>query len=630
MADRTYEYVVIGSGAGGGTLAARLAEYGHTVLLLEAGGDPRKLQGGDAIDPNTNRLPDDYDVPVFHAISSENQAMKWDFWVKHYRDPKLAAMDKKYYKDFDGKVVDGILYPRAGTLGGCTAHNAMIMIYPHNNDWNFIEELTGDSTWAATNMRKYFQRLENCHHRQVWRWLYNLTRINPTRHGFRGWLNTEVAIPKAAVEDEDIDKFLINTIAACEETIGTPLAERLRWTILGKGDPNDWRLVQGDSTGIRYPPLSTNNHARNGSRERVLDVMKKHPDKLFVELDALATRVLFDENNKAVGVEYLKGAKLYRASYKPSTDPGEKREVMATREVILAGGAYNTPQLLMLSGIGPKEHLQKFGIDCRVDLQGVGLNLQDRYEVGVVNRMNFKEWWVLKDAKFAPGDPQYNEWKTKRDGVYTTNGAVAAVIKRSLPERPLPDLFIFALLGYFRGYFPGYSKIFAEKLNYLTWAILKAHTQNCAGSVRLRSNDPRDMPEIDFCYFTEGNDTAGDDLKSVVEGVKFVRGLTAEMRKKKLIAEEELPGEDVKTDDQIAEFVKHRSWGHHASCTCPIGSPTAGGVVDSKFQVHGTKGLRIVDASVFPKIPGFFIVSSIYTIGEKAADVIHEAAGGKT
>ncbi len=630
MADRTYEYVVIGSGAGGGTLAARLAEYGHTVLLLEAGGDPRKLQGGDAIDPNTNRLPDDYDVPVFHAISSENQAMKWDFWVKHYRDPKLAAMDKKYYKDFEGKVVDGILYPRAGTLGGCTAHNAMIMIYPHNNDWNFIEELTGDSTWAATNMRKYFQRLENCHHRQVWRWLYNLTRINPTRHGFRGWLNTEVAIPKAAVEDEDIDKFLINTIAACEETIGTPLAERLRWTILGKGDPNDWRLVQGDSTGIRYPPLSTNNHARNGSRERVLDVMQKHPDKLFVELDALATRVLFDENNKAVGVEYLKGAKLYRASYKPSTDPGEKREARATREVILAGGAYNSPQLLMLSGIGPKEHLQTFGIDCRIDLQGVGSNLQDRYEVGVVNRMNFKEWWVLKDAKFAPGDPQYNEWKTKRDGVYTTNGAVAAVIKRSLPERPLPDLFIFALLGYFRGYFPGYSKIFAEKLNYLTWAILKAHTQNCAGSVRLKSADPRDTPEIDFCYFTEGNDTAGDDLKSVVEGIKFVRGLTAEMRKKKLIAEEELPGEDVKTDDQIAEFVKHRSWGHHASCTCPIGSPNSGGVVDSKFQVHGTKGLRIVDASVFPKIPGFFIVSSIYTIGEKAADVIHEAAGGKT
>ena len=233
-------------------------------------------------------------------------------------------------------------------------------------------------------------------------------------------------------------------------------------------------------------------------------------------------------------------------------------------------------------------------------------------------------------AKFSAGDPQYNEWKTKRDGVYTTNGAVAAIIKRSVKERPLPDLFIFALLGYFRGYFPNYSKLFAEHLNYLTWAILKAHTQNCAGTVRLRSNDPRDTPEIDFCYFSEGNDAAGDDLKSVVEAVKFVRGLTASLRAKKLIAEEEVPGESVKTDDQIADFVQNNAWGHHASCSCPIGAPSSGGVVDSKFQVHGAKGLRIVDASVFPKIPGFFIVSSIYTIGEKAADVIHEAAGGKT
>ncbi|HEV2722483.1 MAG TPA: GMC family oxidoreductase [Thermoanaerobaculia bacterium] len=624
----TYEYIVVGSGAGGGTVATRLAEFGHTVLLLEAGGDPKKLAGGDPPYPYPpdNRLPDDYDVPVFHAFASENDAMKWDFFVKHYKDPALQRKDQKVVETPNGPR---ILYPRAGTLGGCTAHNAQITVYPHNNDWNFIEELTGDSSWSAKNMRKYFQRFENCHHRPWWRFVYNLTRINPTRHGFRGWLNTELEIPPAAIEDEDLDKFLVKTIAACEKTIGTPWWERFKWTFLGKGDPNDWRLVQDDSTGIRYPPLATNNHSRNSTRERVLDVMAKHPDKLFVELQALATRVVFDENNRAVGVDYLKGAKLYRAGVDPTPDPGTPMSAKATREVILAGGAYNSPQLLMLSGIGPREHLQKFGIDCRVDLQGVGTNLQDRYEVGVVNRMNFPEWWVLKGAKFHAGDPQYNEWKTKHSGVYATNGAVAAVIKRSVPERPLPDLFIFALLGYFKGYFPGYSKLFKEHLNYLTWAILKAHTQNCAGSVRLTSPDPRDVPDIDFCYFDEGNDTGGDDLRSVVEGIKFVRGLTKALRDKKLIAEEELPGEDVKTDAQIADFVKYNAWGHHASCSCPIGPADRGGVVDKDFQVHGTKGLRIVDASVFPKIPGFFIVSSVYTIGEKAADVIHQAAGGK-
>jgi choline dehydrogenase-like flavoprotein len=624
-----YEYVVVGSGAGGGTVAARLAEYGFRVLLLEAGGDPRKLQGGDPPYPDHNRLPDDYDVPVFHAIAAENEAMRWDFFVKHYKDPQRAQRDPKWIGEHGGKRVDGVLYPRAGTLGGCTAHNAMITVYPHNDDWRFVEELTGDSSWSPKNMRKYFVRMENCEHRKGWRWLYNLTRLNPTGHGFRGWLHTQKAIPKAAIESEDIDDFLIDTIASAEVTFGTPFWERVRWFIFGKGDPNDWRLVREDSTGIRYPPLATNNRARHGSRERVLDVAQKHPDRLTIELDALATRVLFDDENRATGIEYLKGAKLYRAGAKPSDSPGELRQVHVSREVILAGGTYNTPQLLMLSGIGPRAHLTGKGIPVRLDLPGVGTNLQDRYEVGVVNRMNFPVWHVMKGAKFAPGDPQYKEWEEKRDGVYTTNGAVAAVIKRSAPERPLPDLFMFAALGLFRGYFPGYSKLFKEHLNYLTWAIVKAHTQNHAGTVRLRSNDPRDTPDIDFSYFDEGSDTAGEDLASVVEGVKYVRGLTESLRRKGLIAAEELPGPDVQTDEQIADFVKDQAWGHHASCSCPIGPQASGGVVDKDFQVHGTKGLRIVDASVFPKIPGFFIVTSVYMIGEKAADVIAAAAGRK-
>jgi choline dehydrogenase len=623
-----YEYVVVGSGAGGGTLAARLAEYGHTVLLLEAGGDPLQLKGGDPVDPTGNRLPDDYHVPVFHAFASENEAMSWEFFVRHYSNQQLQEKDPKWRKDYDGRPVDGVLYPRAGTLGGCTAHNAQITVYPQNDDWRFIETLTGDSSWSPENMRKYFMRMENCHHRPGWRFLYNLTfgLINPTKHGFRGWLNTEAALPEAALEDKGIQEFIAETVAAEIEDEGSSLAERIRWQLEGLGDPNDWRLVEKKSTGLRYPPLATHKHRRNGARERVIDVAKKHPDKLKVELDALAAKVLFDDNNRAIGVEYIKGARLYRASRKPNPDPGQVRQVYVSREVILCGGAYNTPQLLMLSGVGPKEHLEKFGIKTRVDLFGVGGNLQDRYEVGVVNRMNFPQWWCLKGAKFSAGDPQYEQWK-KGKGVYTTNGAVAAVIKRSAQNRPTPDLFIFALLGLFRGYFPGYSKLFADHLNYLTWAILKAQTQNCAGSVRLLSNDPRDTPYIDFCYFTEGNDAEGTDLASVVEGIKFVRKLTERMRKEGFIAAEELPGPDVRTDEQIADFVQNQAWGHHASCSCPIGVREKGGVVDTNFEVHGTKGLRIVDASVFPKIPGFFIVSSVYMIGEKAADVIHAAAG---
>src|SRR6266852_1657264 len=194
------EYIVVGSGAGGGTVAARLAEEGRTVLLLEAGGDPRKLSGGDAVEPGGYRLPDDYDIPSFHPFATENDALKWDFFVRHYASDALQRRDDKYREKWDGKRVDGVLYPRAGTLGGCTAHNAMILVYPHNEDWDHIAEMTSDPSWRADKMRGYFERLENCHHRKFHRWLAKLG-YNPTRHGWEGWLHTEKAIPLVALLD---------------------------------------------------------------------------------------------------------------------------------------------------------------------------------------------------------------------------------------------------------------------------------------------------------------------------------------------------------------------------------------------------------------------------------------------
>jgi choline dehydrogenase len=617
---KDFEYIVVGSGAGGGTLAARLAEAGATVLLIEAGGDPRTLKGGDPAYPGENRLPDDYDVPVLHPFASENTGMRWDFFVRHYSSRKLQERDPKFVAQ-----EDGVLYPRAGTLGGCTAHNAQIMVYPHNADWDGIAELTGDDSWNHHNMRKIFERMEDCHHRFfLYRWLAKLG-INPTRHGWKGWLRTEKAIPLQALGD----RGLVTTILDSAVKAGKAQPNReegLDWTIQGQGDPNDWRLVAKNATGIRYPPLSNRNHQRLGTRERILEVQARYPDRLTVLLDTLVTRVLFDDRNRAIGVEVMQGARLYRAAYNPAAAAPAPQEILCSREVILSGGAFNTPQLLMLSGIGPKAHLEEHGIPVRVDLPGVGRNMQDRYEVGVVNEMN-TDWEVLKGAKFAAGDPQYQEWKNRRNGVYTTNGAVIAVIKRSLPERPLPDLFCFGLLGLFRGYFPGYSALFPAHLNYLTWAILKAHTVNTAGSVTLRSADPRDRPQIEFRYFEEGDDANGADLESVVAGIKFVRTMTAPLKKLGLIVKEHLPGEQVQSDEALAQFVRDNAWGHHASCTCPIGPRDRFGVLASDFTVHGVRGLRVVDASVFPRIPGFFIVSAVYMIGEKAADVILQQSG---
>ena len=160
------DYIVVGSGAGGGTLAARLAENGQRVVVLEAGGDSRARTGEDSVQPGHDRLPADYDVPAFHAFASENSAMRWDYFVRHYRDEAAQRSLANLVPD-EG----GIYYPRAGTLGGCTAHNAMILVYPHNADWDEIADMTGDASWSADAMRRYFELLENCRHRPFRRWL---------------------------------------------------------------------------------------------------------------------------------------------------------------------------------------------------------------------------------------------------------------------------------------------------------------------------------------------------------------------------------------------------------------------------------------------------------------------------
>ncbi|MET9688102.1 GMC oxidoreductase [Streptomyces sp. NPDC006514] len=619
-AETGFDFVVVGAGAGGGPLAANLAASGMRVLLLDAGGAEEN---------------DNYLVPAFHADASEDPVQRWDYFVRHYADEQQHQRD--------GKLVpgEGILYPRAGAVGGCTAHHALITVYPYNRDWDDIARETADASWGSTAMRRYFERLERCTYRPrpkeppANRLLAALLELlpfvaaryrNDSRHGFDGWLPTELADPELVIRDQQLLKVILS---AAQDTladfIGRPLSP-----LEGLGsfvDPNDWRVQTEGLQGLWQIPISTAGGRRSAARERVRAVQRSHPDNLVVRTHSLVTRVVLDGDGAVTGVDYVHQPHAYRAD--PGTRDGRAlpvpRRVLAAREVILAAGAFNTPQLLMLSGIGPREELERHGIAVRVPLPGVGANLQDRYEIGVVSQMD-REFPVIEDCDFHAPEPGavpdrcYRAWQLG-EGPYTTNGAVVGITRKSRPSLDAPDLFIFGGPFDFHGYYPGYSHDLTRHRDRFTWVILKSRTHNTNGRVQLRSADPRDTPLVNFHYFAEGTDEQARDLDAMVSAVQFVRSMNRSADS--VIRTELCPGQQVGDTESVRRFVQDEAWGHHASCSCKMGrtdDPSA--VVDSRFRVRGVDRLRIVDASVFPRIPGFFIAVPIYMISEKASDVI--------
>ena len=614
-----YEYIVVGSGAGGGPLAARLALAGHKTLLIEAGDD----QGN-----NLN-----YTVPAYSARSSEDDSMAWNFFVRHYADPERQARDfKTSYTTPDGdeytglnpppgSVMKGTLYPRTGTLGGCTAHNALIAVYPHQSDFEDIAALTGDNSWSAENMRKYYVRMEENR--------YSLP--GTPGHGYDGWLATETAPLSIPLGDPQLLSMLTGGAVA----LSTRTKTLIDLDTLIAGDINSDSKTRDSTPGYYQIPLSSKEAHRVGPREFIVavrdavndDGSKKFP--LDVRTDCYVTNIIFDETvspPRAIGVNFLDGKYLYRANPLASSgNTGTPGSAKASEEVIIAGGVYNSPQILKLSGVGPAEELQRFGIPVVVDLPGVGTNLQDHYEISVQGRapLNFS---ALHGCTFGLGeeDPCLDRWNSPLagdHGIYSSSGLAAAMLyKTQASTNGEFDIFAFGGPVNFRGYFPQYSINATIEHDWFTWAILKAHPRNTAGSVTLRSADPLDVPDIVFNYFDTGSGDASADLQALAEAV----GLARESFASQLVpVSEVLPGSDVVSEEDIETYVKDTAWGHHASSTCPIGAdddPMA--VLDSNFRVRGVAGLRVVDASVYPRIPGTFTAVSTFMVAEKAADVI--------
>jgi choline dehydrogenase len=632
------EYIVVGSGPGGGPLAANLARRGHSVLLIEAG-----------LDNMYQSL--DYEVPLLTAASApEDPRLEWEFFVRHYANLAQQLKDDKMQFASDGTPL-GIFYPRAATVGGCASHDFLIAVKPHASDWDGIAKLTGDESWASSNMTKYWERLE--------RNSYGPFVVPGPDHGYNGWLGTQIFDPNFILTHDPL--IVRNLLAAALQFPSDWSTESLMATLnsnfeaflstdpskpglltrdLNSGDPGrDFRQ------GLFSVPFSIYNNRRSSPREFIAEtVALGYP--LTLKTGALATRVLFEpltasesqkdkDKLKAVGLQYLDGTHLYQAD--PNAVPPDSSTVLKTvrakREIILAGGSFNTPQLLMLSGIGPASDLRQLGINPLIDLPGVGRNLQDRYEVGII-AVTDKDYSIFNPCTFATtsNDPCLAAWSQGQEGIYNSAGTMGVVVMRSSTAGLDPDLFLYAAPYNFTGYYRGYTeaKNLAPDSRHFTWGILKAHTRNRAGRVTLQSTNPLERPQIVFHYFDEGttrNGAAEKDLEAIADGVEFVRRVIAQTNElmSPVTFTEILPGPAVQTREQIKEFIRNEAWSHHASGTAKIGAdddPAA--VLDSRFRVRGAQGLRVVDASIFPRIPGYFIVVPIAMASEKAADVILE------
>jgi choline dehydrogenase len=365
---------------------------------------------------------------------------------------------------------------------------------------------------------------------------------------------------------------------------------------------------------------------------------------LEVKTNTFVTKVNFDTNGekpRATGVDFVQGEYLYKASPLNRGSRGQRGSVKAKKEVIVSGGTFNTPQILKLSGIGPEAELKRFNIPVIKNLPGVGRNMMDRYEIPV-NVKHPDDFSILKGCTFdmKPHDLCLKQWQKNpyilgARGAYATNGLAAMMLKRSnFASSSDIDLSIFAGPINFQGYFPGWHDFAVRDHKHFSWYTLKAHTRNRAGTVELRSSDPFEQPLINFNYFDEGTTEGGADqldVSAIVQAIKQSREALADYYNFPVLGGskfvEEKPGPAVQTDAQIAQYIKDEAWGHHAACTCPIGAdddPMA--VLDAQFRVRGVDGLRVVDASIFPDIPGIFIQSAIFMASEKAADVIINGA----
>ena len=455
------------------------------------------------------------------------------------------------------------VWPRGKVLGGSSSINGLLYIRGQHADYDGWRQL-GCEGWGWDDVHPYFKRAQ---HQE---------RGKDDFHATGGPLNVSDATEGHEVSDA--------VVAACEQA-GLPHRD----------------FNGADQEGAGWYQLTVKNGQRCSAAVAYL-----HPAmgraNLKVETRALATRVVF-EGKHAVGVEILQN--------------GQRRTLRAAREVILAGGAVNSPQLLQLSGIGPGELLQKHGIAVVQELRGVGENLQDHYVIAMQYRLKPNVVSVnelTRGLRFAGEAVKY---AFQRKGLLTLSAAHIAAFCKSRPELSGPDIQFHIL--------PATmdtqkllleQKMELERQPGLTIAPCQLRPES-RGHIRIKSPDATVYPSIFANYLSDPI-----DQQVAVAELKWGRKIASQPALQQFIVNELLPGAALQSDAELLEFARGAGTTiYHPVGTCQMGHGT-NAVVDPQLRVHGVEGLRVVDASVMPRLVSGNTNAPTIMIAEKAADMI--------
>ena len=483
-------------------------------------------------------------------------------FIKTLTNPKVNWLYEAEPSHWTGGRTIGV--PRGKTLGGSSSINGHIYNRGQRMDFDSWAQ-RGNRGWGYADVLPYFRRCEQ--------------RIGAADDTFRG------RDGNLQVTDLNYQHPLCEAFMAGAQQIGIPR----------NLDYNGAR-----QEGISYVQRTAYRRRRVSTARAFLKPARSRPN-LTVRTNAHATRILLD-GKRAVGVEYAQGGRA-----------GRKVEVKANREVILSGGAINSPQLLQLSGIGPAALLRSLGIEARHELTGVGENLRDhyapRFSVRVKNAETINE--RARGLKFAGEVLKY--FIGARSIVNLSPSMVYGFWHSDEAARSNDIQFLFTPASYKAGVHgllddhPGFTVA--------AWQ----HRPQSKGWVRARSADPFEKPLIQPNYLAEEG-----DRRVCVAAMKLARRLIRTQAMKPYVDFEDYPGDAVQTDAELLEAARH--WGNttfHVMGTCRMGPDTdATAVVDDQLRVHGMKSLRVVDASIMPAMLSANLNAATMMIGEKGSDLI--------